>query len=156
MQTMHRPLVPLPILTNHTPPISSPYWLPTLHVNVGSKPYTFPHRFDHAHVHFFPPSILPTPLIAHDQTPQPTLFSTRLQPPPKIYFPICWCQFTSWRLIHHQRSHQPPNSFNTNLRDHPNSIPSFIPTPPALTWTWGFIFGCLSVFSFRLFSSSIV
>jgi len=69
MQTMHHPLVSLPILTNHTPPTSSSYWLPVLHVNVGLEPYTFPNPFDHANLGPFPPSTLPTPSLAHDQTP---------------------------------------------------------------------------------------
>jgi hypothetical protein len=66
MQTMHFPLVPFPILTNHTTPISSPYWPLALHVNVGPRPYTFPNPLDHAHVGPFPISILPAPPIAHD------------------------------------------------------------------------------------------
>jgi hypothetical protein len=125
---------------SHAPPTSFLYRLPTLRVptlrvNVGFEPYTFPNPFDHAHVGPFPPSILPTPLVAHDQTSQPTLFSTRLQLAPKVYCPICWCQFISQRLIHQQRSHQPLNSFNPNPCDHFNSIPSIIPTPLAPTWT---------------------
>jgi hypothetical protein len=76
MQTTHFPLVTPSILTNHTPPISSPYRPPTLCVNVRPQPYTFPNPFDHAHVGPFPPSTLLTFLIAHDQIPQPTLVSS--------------------------------------------------------------------------------
>jgi hypothetical protein len=53
MQTINHPLVTPPILTNHTPPISSPYQPPTLCVNVGSQPYTFPNPFNHAQLQFF-------------------------------------------------------------------------------------------------------
>jgi hypothetical protein len=60
MQTTHFSLVPLPILTNHTTPISSLYWPLAFHVNVGPQPYTFPNPLDHAHVGPFPISILPT------------------------------------------------------------------------------------------------
>jgi len=76
MQTTHLPLVTPPILTNHTPPTSSPYRPPTLCVKVTPQPYTFPNPFDHAHVGPFPPSTLPAFLIAHDQIPQPTLVSS--------------------------------------------------------------------------------
>ncbi len=69
MQTTQHPLVPLPILTNHTPFTSSPYWLLTLCVNVGPELYIFPNLFYHAHVGPFLPSTLPTPPVAHDQTP---------------------------------------------------------------------------------------
>jgi hypothetical protein len=76
MQTTHFPVVPLPILTNHTPPISSPYRPLAFCVNVKPQPYIFPNPFDHAHLGPFPPSTLPTPLIAHDQTPQHTFISS--------------------------------------------------------------------------------
>jgi hypothetical protein len=92
MPTTHLPLVIPPVLTNHTPPTSSPYWPPTLCVNVKPQTYTFANLLDHAHVRPFPPSILLTPLVAHDQTPQPTfIFSTCLQLPPKDSYPTCWC-----------------------------------------------------------------
>jgi hypothetical protein len=66
MQTMHFPLVPPPILTNHTPPIISFYWPPALHMNVGPKTYIFLNPLDHAHVGPFLASTLPTPPITHD------------------------------------------------------------------------------------------
>jgi hypothetical protein len=91
MQTTHFPLIPLPILTNHTPSTSSPYQPPALQVNVMPQPYIFPNPIDHAHVGPFPLSTLPNPLVAHDQTHQPTFISsTRLQPPPNVSCPT-WC-----------------------------------------------------------------
>jgi len=68
MQTANHPLIPPPILTNHTPLSSSHYQLPTLHVNVGPQPYTFPNLFDHAQGPF-PPFTLSTLTVTHDQTP---------------------------------------------------------------------------------------
>jgi hypothetical protein len=69
MQTMHLLLVPPCILTNHTPPISSPYQPLVLQLNAKPQPYIFPNSLYHAHVKPFPPSTLPTPLVTHDQTP---------------------------------------------------------------------------------------
>jgi len=104
MQTMHFPLIPPPILTNHTPPISSLYQPPTLCVNVKPQPYTFPNPLDHAHVRPFPLSTLLAPLYTWSD-PQPTLISsTCLQLPPKVFCFTCWCQFTSWGLAHRQHS----------------------------------------------------
>ncbi len=74
MQTINHPLVNPPILTNHTPPTSSPYQPPTLHVNVGSQPYTFPNPFDHAQFKHFSFPILLVPIVSHDHTSQPTSF----------------------------------------------------------------------------------
>jgi len=54
MQTINHPLVTPLILTNHTPPFSSPYQSLALHVNVGSQLYTFPNPFDHAQLKHFP------------------------------------------------------------------------------------------------------
>jgi len=59
-------------LINHTPPIV--LFLFVLHVNVGLQPYNFPNPFDHVRVGPFPPSILSIPIVAHDQTCQPTPF----------------------------------------------------------------------------------
>jgi hypothetical protein len=53
MQTIIHPLVTPLILTNHTPPISSPYQPLTLCVNVGSQPYTFPNPLNHAQLQLF-------------------------------------------------------------------------------------------------------
>jgi hypothetical protein len=79
MQIMHLPLVPPCILTNHTPPINSPYQPLTFRMNATPQPYTFPNPLNHAHVGPFPLSTLPTPQVRHDQTPQHTLISsTRL------------------------------------------------------------------------------
>jgi hypothetical protein len=102
MQTMHLPLIPPPILTNHTPPTSS-FNLPlAFWVNVGPQPYIFPNPLHHGHVRPFPLSILQTPPVAQDRTPQPTFISsTHLQPPPKVSCPIYWRQFTNQRLICH-------------------------------------------------------
>jgi hypothetical protein len=58
MQTMHCPLVTPPILTNHTPPITSPYWPLDLHQNAEPQPYTFLNSLGHAHVRPFPMSTL--------------------------------------------------------------------------------------------------
>jgi hypothetical protein len=102
-QSTHPPIVPLPILTNHTPRIDSFYWPPTLHVNAGTQPYNFPNPLDHAHVRPFPLFTLPTPLVAYDQTPQPTFISWKqLQLPSKISYPTYWRQFTDQGLICHQ------------------------------------------------------
>jgi hypothetical protein len=58
-QTINHPLVTPLILTNHTPPTSSPYQPLTLHVNVGSQPYIFPNPFNHAQLrHFSLPTLL--------------------------------------------------------------------------------------------------
>jgi hypothetical protein len=131
MQTMHLPLVPPPILTNHTSPTSSPYQPLILQVNVGPQSYTFSNPFDQAHVKPFSPSTLPTAQVAHDQTFQPTLiFSTCLQPPPKVSCPTYWWQFSNWRLTCHQHSCQTPNSFDPNPHDHLDLIPSFVPILP--------------------------
>jgi hypothetical protein len=90
MQTTNHPLITLPILIKHTPPISAFYQPPTLHVNVGSQPYTFLNPFDHAHLGHFPPPILLVLAFGHDHTPQPTpISSTCPQPPPKILCPTC-------------------------------------------------------------------
>jgi hypothetical protein len=137
MQTTHIPLVPPPILTNHTPPISFPSQFPTFHVNMGPQPYTFPIPFDHAHVGPFHPFTLLAPLVAHDQTPQATLiFSKHLQRPPKVSCPTYWCQFSNWSLICNQHFYQSPNSSNLNPHDHPDWISSFVPTLFTLTHTW--------------------
>jgi hypothetical protein len=67
-QTTNHPLIPPPILTNHTPLSSSHYQPPTLHVNVGPQPYIFPNLCDHAQGPF-PPSTLSAFTVTHDQTP---------------------------------------------------------------------------------------
>jgi hypothetical protein len=90
MQTTNHPLVTPPILTNHTPPTSSPYQPLTLHVNIGSQPYIFPNPFDHTQLGHFPPPILLVPTVGHDHTSQPIpIFSTCFQPPPQILCPTC-------------------------------------------------------------------
>jgi len=66
IQTMHLPLIPPPILTNHTPPTRSPYQRPTFCVNVRPQFYTFLNPLNHAHVGPFPSSTLLAPPIAHD------------------------------------------------------------------------------------------
>jgi hypothetical protein len=68
MQTMHHPPTPHTILMNHTPPINPPL-TPTLHVNVEPQPNTFPIPLNNTHVKLSPPSIMSTPIVAHDQTP---------------------------------------------------------------------------------------
>ncbi len=106
-------------------------------MNVGPQPYIFPNTFDHPQVGNFPLSILFTPIVAHDQTPQPTpIFSIYSQLPLKIFCPVCGHQFTNQRLTHHQHSCQASNSFNPNPCDHLSSIPSFIPTSSASIWIW--------------------
>jgi hypothetical protein len=65
----NHPLVTPPILTNHTPPISSPYQPQILHVNVGSQLYTFPNPLNHAQLKHFPPPILLVLTIGHNHTP---------------------------------------------------------------------------------------
>jgi hypothetical protein len=72
MQTTHHPLTPHTILTNHAPPTSSPYQTLALRVNVEPQPNIFPIPLNNACVRPFPSSILSTPIIAHDQNPQPT------------------------------------------------------------------------------------
>jgi hypothetical protein len=66
MQTTNHPLIPLPILTNHTPPTSSPYQSLALHVNVGPDPTLSQTPLDHTQEKPFPPSILSTLIVAHD------------------------------------------------------------------------------------------
>ncbi len=68
MQTTNHPLITLLILINHTPSISSPYQPLTLHMNVGSQPYTFPNPLDHAQLGHFSPPTLMIPIIGHDHT----------------------------------------------------------------------------------------
>jgi hypothetical protein len=53
MQITNQLLIIPPILTNHTPPISSPYWPPTLCVNVGLQFYTLPNPINHAQLGYF-------------------------------------------------------------------------------------------------------
>jgi len=86
--TTSHPLVP-PSHPNHKLPINSPsqfnklyttYQFPLLApthcVNVGSQPHTFPNHLNHAQVKRFPPFTLLTPIVAHNQTPQPTFTSS--------------------------------------------------------------------------------
>ncbi len=102
-----------------------------------SQLYTFLNPFNHAQLGHLPPPTLLVPLVGHDHTPQPTLISsTCLQLPPKLLCPTYGCQFISRRLAHHQHSCQTSNSSNPNLYDHHNLIPSLIPIPLALAWTW--------------------
>jgi len=76
MQATNHPLVTLPILTNHTLHIIAPYQPPTLPMNEGSQPYTFPNPIDHAQLgHFSPPTFL-VPIVGIDHTPQPTPISS--------------------------------------------------------------------------------
>jgi hypothetical protein len=101
-QAINHPLVTLSILINHTPPTNSPYQAPTLHVNVGSQPYTFPNPFDHTQLGHFPLPTLLVPIVGHDHTPQPTpISSTHPQLPPKVLCPIYELQFTNQGLAHH-------------------------------------------------------
>jgi hypothetical protein len=62
-----------------------------LHVNEGSKFYTFPNPFDNANLGHFPLPILLIATIGLDHNPQPTptypISSTCLQPPPKVSCP---------------------------------------------------------------------
>jgi hypothetical protein len=95
-QTTNHPIITLPIITNHTPPSSSPYQPLTFHVNVGSQPCTFPNPFNHAQLRHFSPPFLLVPIVGHDHTPQPTPISlTCLQPPSKVLCPTCGDHFTS-------------------------------------------------------------
>jgi hypothetical protein len=128
-QITNHPLVTPPILTNHITPTNSPYQAPTLHVNVGSQPYTFPNPLDHAQLRHFPPPILLVPIVGHDHTPQP---------PPKILCPTYGHQFISRGLVHRQCSYQTTNSSNPNPCDHLGSIPSLTPTSPA--YMFGHVF----------------
>jgi hypothetical protein len=90
MQTTNYPQITPLILTNHTPPTNTPYQPPTLHVNEGSQPYTFPNPFDHAQLGQFPLPTLLVPTNDLDHTPQPTpISSIRPQPPPKISCSTC-------------------------------------------------------------------
>jgi hypothetical protein len=68
MHTMRHPQNPHTILTNHTPPTNPPL-TPTLHVNVEPQPNTFLIPLNNTHVKPSPPSIMSTPIVAHDQTP---------------------------------------------------------------------------------------
>jgi hypothetical protein len=73
-QITNQLLVIPPILTNHTPPISSPYWPPTLCMNVGPQLYTLPNPINHAQLGPFSPPTLLVPTIGHDHTPDLPLF----------------------------------------------------------------------------------
>jgi hypothetical protein len=105
MQITNHPLVTILIITNYTPPTSTPYLPPTFHVNEGPQFYTFSNPFDHAQLwHFFPPILLIL-TISFNHTPQPTPISrTCLQPPPKVSCPTYGCQFSSQRLVRHHHS----------------------------------------------------
>jgi hypothetical protein len=93
------------ILTNHTPPTKSPYQPPTLNVNVEPQHNIFPITLNNRHVEPSPLSILLTPIVAHDQIPQPTpIFPTCLKPPLKTFCPTYGHQFTLQGLTHHQCS----------------------------------------------------
>jgi hypothetical protein len=102
----HKPPTSSPTnLTNHTPLTNCPYQPLALHVNVGSQPHTFPNPLNHAQVTPFPPSIILVPIIAHNQTPQPTFTSsTHLQPLSKVSCSTCGHQFTNRRLFCYQHS----------------------------------------------------
>jgi hypothetical protein len=54
MHTTHHLLPPPIILTTQVPPMNSPYWPPSLHVNLRSQPYTFPIPINNTHVGPFP------------------------------------------------------------------------------------------------------
>jgi hypothetical protein len=96
MQTTNHPLVPLPIVTNHTPHINSLYRPLAFCVNVGPWPYTFQGPLDHAQVGPFPPSTISTPIVPHDRTPQPSpISSTYSQLPLKVFCPTYGHQFTN-------------------------------------------------------------
>jgi hypothetical protein len=89
---MHHPLAP--------PTNPQPF------INVKPQSNIFLIPLNNAHVGPFPPSILLAPIVAHDQTPQPTpILPTRLQPPPKTFYPTYGCQFSLRGLT----SHQHPN-----------------------------------------------
>jgi len=105
IQTVNHLLVSPPNLTNYTPLTNFPYRPLALHVNVGSQPHTFPNPLNHAQVRPFPPSIILVPIVAHNQTPQPTFTSsTHSQPPSKVSCSTCGHQFTNRRLVYHQHS----------------------------------------------------
>jgi len=88
MQTTHHPPTPHTISTNHTPPTISSYQPLTLRMNVKPQPDTFPIPLNNTHVEPSPLSTLSTPLVAHDQTPQPTpILLTHLQPSCKAFCP---------------------------------------------------------------------
>jgi hypothetical protein len=74
MQTTNHTLVPLPVITNHTPPINSPYQPQAFCVNVGPQLHAFPNPLNHAQVGPFP-----LPLYQPLQLPMikaPNLFSS--------------------------------------------------------------------------------
>ncbi len=84
MQITHHPPTPHTISTNHTPPTNSPYQPSTLCVNVKPQ-LIFSIPLNNAHVRPFPPSILSTLIVAHDQTPQSTpssqhIYNLHLEP----------------------------------------------------------------------------
>jgi hypothetical protein len=128
-QTTNDALVSSSILTNHTPPTSSPYQPLALRVNVGSQSYIFPNPLNHAQLgHFFPPTLL-VPITIHDHSPQPTpIFSTCFQHPPKTLCPTYGRQVTSRWLTRYQHFCQTSNSSDPNSCDHLGSIPSFTST----------------------------
>jgi hypothetical protein len=137
MQTTNHPLVPPPPFNKPHTTYSSPYWPLILRVNVRFQPYTFLNPLDHVRVRPFPLSILLTPIVVHDQAPQPTpISSTRLQLSLKVSCPSFGAQFANQRLVRHQRSYQTFNSFNLNPCDHPNSMPSLVPIQLTSAWTW--------------------
>jgi len=116
--------------TNHIPPTNSPYQLLTLHVNVGSQPNTFLISLNNAHLKPFLPSTLNNAHI-HDQTPKRACnFHLKLL---ALHVDV---NLPFERLVHHQCSYQGCNSSNPNLHDHHGPLPSFTPTPIALTWSW--------------------
>ncbi len=146
----HQPIFHLIPHTHHKPPAIYPsnsnkshttFRFPLLALSLscecGVPTLHFPKPLQSCIVgHFSPPTLL-VPTGSHENTSQPTpIFSTHLQPPPKVLCPTCGRQFTSRRLAHHQHSYQTSNSSTPNPCDHFGSIPFLTPTPLTSTWTW--------------------
>ncbi len=128
MHNTHHPSPSPIILTTEVPPTNSPYRPQVLCANLRPRPYTFP-TLSICTYGTFPLSITPTPIIVHDQTPQPTpILKPCTQLPPITSYPTCGCQFTLQGLAHHQHSYQTSNSFNPIPCDHLSTIPSPTPT----------------------------
>jgi len=103
------------------------------------------HRWD-----LFPPSILLTPTIPHDHTPQLTpISSTHSHFPPKVFCPTYGRQFINQGLICHHCFCQAPNSSNSNPYGHHGSIPSFAPTLHTLSWIWVVLLDVLKSFHLK-------
>jgi hypothetical protein len=128
MQILNHSLIPFPILTNHTPPTSSPYQPSALHVNVTLQPYTFSNPLWPCTKKTFSPFHSIGSYSCPWSNPQLIFISsTHTQLSPKVFCLTSRCQVTNQRIVRHQCYCQTSISSNANPYDHFNFIPSLAP-----------------------------